>query len=202
VPTPVAATQNVSAESVASMGQQTVFYSLEDSKTQDKRTLKKNISAVSVDSDGFPAFLKHDKMEDDAPCERDPKHRKLGQKVSAEQWSKSQEQRQLKMSLGFESESVSKRPATAKDAKTTLTSSSDACVWVKLSKTVAKSPARSYILGSLEKGQKPKLIVEVSAKRSTRFVWIIDQIMKELQSKHLSKDGALKLRDDLCAKHP
>ena len=192
-------------EAVASMGQQTVAYSNGGSKTHNnKRTLKKVVSEVSVDSDGFPAFLKQGEMEDDGPCERDPKHRNLGQKVSAEQWSKSQEQRQLKMSLGFEAVSVLKRPASAeaKAVKTTPASSSNACVWAKLSKTIAKSPARSYILGSLEEGQKSKLIVEVSVKRSTRYVWIIDQIMQELRSKHLSKEDALKLRDDLCAKHP
>jgi hypothetical protein len=34
--------------------------------------------------------------------------------------------------------------------------------WVKLQNTIAKKPARSYILGSLVKGEKPKLVVEVS----------------------------------------
>jgi hypothetical protein len=37
--------------------------------------------------------------------------------------------------------------------------------WVKLQKkTIAKKPARSYILGSIVKGEKPKLVVEVSEK--------------------------------------
>lgn len=192
-------------ESIASVGQQTVAYSIGGSKTpNNKRTLKKEVSKVSVDSDGFPAFLKQNEVQDDVPCERDPKHRNLGQKVSAEQWSKSQEQRHLKISLGFEAVSVSKRPASAKAkaVQTMHASSSNACVWVKLSKTIGKSPARSYILGSLEQGQKSKLIVEVSAKRSTQYVWIIDQILQELRSKNLSKMDALKLRDALCARHP
>ena len=139
-------------------------------------------------------------MEDDTPCERAPKYRNLGNKTSSEQWSKSQEQRQLKMFLGFEH--VLKRPASAKDVKTSIASSSSANVWVKLLKTTAKSPARNYILGSIAKGQRPKLIVEVSMKRSSKFVWIIDQITQELQAKHLSKDDALKLRNDLCSKCP
>jgi hypothetical protein len=201
---PAVETEKEDAKSVVSVGKQTVNYSTDDvgSLAKGKRTLKKTVSAVSVDSDGFPAFLKHDKIEDDAPCERDPKHRNLGHKISAETWSKSQEQRQLKMSLGFESESVLKKPASAKEVKPTPSSSSSACVWVKLQKTTGKCPARSYILGSLAKGQKPKLIVEVSMKRSSQFVWIIDEIMKQLQAKHLSKGDALKLRDELCLQYP
>ena len=49
VPTP--------AESVASHGQQTVAYSDGGTKTHNnKRSLKNNVSEISVDSDGFPAF--------------------------------------------------------------------------------------------------------------------------------------------------
>ena len=76
---------------------------------------------MSVDSDGFPSFLKEDNLEDETPCERAPKYRNLGRLSSVVQWSKSQEQRQLKMSLGFDPvlPPVSKRPACAIDAQET-----------------------------------------------------------------------------------
>ena len=193
--------------SVASFSQQTTLYPTDGGQLGGSRTLKKVVSEVSVDSDGFPAFLRNESREEDDPCERAPKYRNLGTKTSSEQWQRAQEQRQLRMSLGYEenlgSERNMKRPAAAGHVlQVEASSSSVKTVWIKLQKTIAKSPPRSYILGSLEKGQKPKLIVEVSMKRSSKYLWIIDQIMHELKAKGLSKEGALRLREEMCSKFP
>ena len=71
--------------------------------------------------------------------------------------------------------------------------------WLKLRKTKGNKPERAYITGTNEVGSnKLKLIVEISKKRSDRYEEHIDKIMKELEEKHLSKEEALKLREDLC----
>ena len=73
--------------------------------------------------------------------------------------------------------------------------------WVKLRKTRARNPERSYITGTLEKGGKMRLIVEVSRARSEQYDYIIDQLMDSLAKENLGKDEALELRDALCKVH-
>ena len=60
---------------------------------------------------------------------------------------------------------LAKRPAAVSSmCKSTPDTNLAKGPWVKLQKTIAKKPARSYIVGSLVKGEKPKLVVEVSEK--------------------------------------
>ena len=197
--------------SASSFDTQTVAYDKEAFEPHVPRILKQNISDVSVDSEGFPNLLKEElspKGDSTAsktvhiPCKRAEKVCKfsapVGSKVSLDTWSAQQEQRALRASLGYNT--VLKRPASAKETKKDLSLGKEG--WLRLQKTIAKSPARSYILGSLEKGAKPKLIVEVSEKRSSQYIWIVDQILEQLKQKMLTKQQALDLRDALCAQHP
>ena len=65
--------------------------------------------------------------------------------------------------------------------------------------TRSLKPPRAYITGSKEVGAKKlPLIVEVSGKRSKKYNQVIDLIYNELQEKHLTKEEAIQLRDELC----
>ena len=66
--------------------------------------------------------------------------------------------------------------------------------WVKLLKTTSRQPE------SHEKSGKPSLIVEVAKRRSLQYHWIIDSIMEALKKDNLTKEEALQIREDLCAK--
>lgn len=72
--------------------------------------------------------------------------------------------------------------------------------WVKIHKTMAKSPRRAYLLGSTGL-EKPRLIVEVSEKRCPQFEAVIDEIRAAMEKDHLTKAEVLDLREKLCAKH-
>lgn len=101
---------------------------------------------------------------------------------------------------------VCKKPAANKNAvkKVALTKDHDdpGKAWVRLRKTVATNPARSYICGTKMPGQKLKLIVEVSEKMSSRYKDIIERLLGDLKDKNISKAEALKLRADLCKQFP
>ena len=71
--------------------------------------------------------------------------------------------------------------------------------WWRLRITRSLKPPRAYITGSKEVGAKKlPLIVEVSGKRSKKYNQVIDMIYRELQDKHLTKEEAIQLRDELC----
>ena len=74
--------------------------------------------------------------------------------------------------------------------------------WLKLKKTIGKNPPKSYICGSHDHSGKVHLIVEVSEKRSSQYLLIIDHIMDKLKSDHLTKEEAIELRYTLCEEHP
>ena len=78
------------------------------------------------------------------------------------------------------------------------TLSKDEHPWWKLQKTKASNPERTYITGNKKKGEKLKLIVEVTRKWSIHHNEICDQIMQELREKSLSKEAAIALRAKLC----
>ena len=74
-------------------------------------------------------------------------------------------------------------------------------VWKKLHRTVAKKGMqRAYIQGTTEENPKKKLIVEVSKSMTENFEAVINRIMEELKAKNLTKEKALALRDELCAR--
>ena len=72
--------------------------------------------------------------------------------------------------------------------------------WVKLRVTRATNPERTYIVGTRDAtpGAKLQLIVEVSKKRSTKHLSIINEIYKELESKSITKEEAIAMRERLC----
>lgn len=74
--------------------------------------------------------------------------------------------------------------------------------WAKITKTTASKPERCYLIGAHEPGEKLRLIVEVSKKRSLQYIYIIDMIKEALHKKHLTKEEALDMRDDLCCQFP
>ena len=71
---------------------------------------------------------------------------------------------------------------------------------MKLLKTTSRKSERCYLAGTHEKGGKPSLIVEVAKRRSLQYHWIIDSIMEALKKDNLTKEEALQMREDLCAK--
>jgi NADH-quinone oxidoreductase subunit C len=74
--------------------------------------------------------------------------------------------------------------------------------WVKLRKTHAKKPERSYITGTQIQGGKLHLIVEVTRARSSRYADIVERIIEDLEKESITKPEALGLRDTLCEMYP
>ena len=189
----------------------------------DVRTLKKVISDVSVDSDGFPSMLEKATVVA-SNCKRAEASefgtgRKLGARTSSSAFEESVQKRRLKLSLGFatrdeaplekepDKKVVLKRPAAkvskAKGKGGVVKSVSPLQKWVKLQKAVAyKGNIRAYIMGSLAKGQPCRLIVGCSVKQSSQYMWIIDHIMDMMQQKGLSKEEAVQLREKLIVEWP
>ena len=63
----------------------------------------------------------------------------------------------------------------------------------------ARAPnERAYIVGKAAAGEKPRLIVEITQKRSEQYKEHIQTILKKLQEEHLTKGEALELREELC----
>lgn len=73
--------------------------------------------------------------------------------------------------------------------------------WLKLSRTNATKPERSYLLGTKNMGEPAKLIVKVSRARSKQYRLVVTKIHKALEKHHLSKKGAIALREELCLKY-
>ena len=189
----------------------------EDGTPSKKRALKKVISEVSVDEDGFPKMADSPIIEPVEKTWTPPK--RLGSKLSLESWEEEQRQKMLRTSLGFESpappilsssSSSSKAPlakgplpkgkskAPLKKAKPLEKGSP----WFKLAKTNASKPERSYILGSKSKGEKMKLIVEVPLRWSTQYLLVVDKLTQALREDNLTKDQARELRSELRKQYP
>ena len=176
---------------------------VEEHPAKKMRTLKKEVSAVSVTSDGFPKMLQSPVKQ--SPCRKGVPS-SVGCRVSEEAWNEEQKKKTLRTAMGF----VLKKPAALKKEEKKEQPAEqhaevgpvEGCKWFKLSKTVAKNPERSYIMGSLAKGQKMRLIVEVPRTWSSKYSEIIDQIMQQLREKHLTKDQAKELRSELCKQYP
>ena len=203
----------------------------------DKRSLKKQISDVSMDSNGYPACLKSPNkrqlaIEDEKPLPKGqakPKapptflRRKIGQKAACQKQEVERGQSELKEAMGIkEVKDKRKKNCKKKSAKKPVAMKKKAAVglkqkpaahispcpkgpssskrpWQKLRITNALKPVpRTYITGTYEKSGKCILIVEVSSKRSPEHRQVANHILRKLQEKHLTKQQALALRDELC----
>ena len=75
--------------------------------------------------------------------------------------------------------------------------------WVKLRKTLARNPERTYITGTQDPVKKNlNLIVEVSKVRSSRHEEIADRIMESLKKDSITKEEALAMRQRLSEQYP
>lgn len=189
----------------------------EDGTPSKKRALKKAISEVSVDEDGFPKMAISPIHEPVEKTWTPPK--RLGSKISLENWEEEQHQKMLRTSLGFESPAqpilssssssskvpLAKRPLAKGKSQAPLKNAKPlekGAPWFKLTKTNASKPERSYILGSKSKGEKMKLIVEVPLRWSTQYSLVVDKLMQALREDNLTKDQARELRSELCKQYP
>ena len=71
--------------------------------------------------------------------------------------------------------------------------------WHKIQVTTAKKPARAYIQGILQEGDKKRLIVEISLVRSPKYKEHIESIRQKMEEHHLTRQEALEERDRLCS---
>lgn len=160
---------------------------------QTPRVLKKNMSDVSVDSDGYPAFLKTPPGAETGGVDR-----------------------RLISALGFEGGDAVEKPANdfrpavkVKAAKAKPEAKGKAKAkprqdeglrkpWFKLKVSNGNKPCkRRYICGTTEEGGKLHLIVEVSEKMHANYYAIADEIHQHLVAEHLTKAEALEMRANL-----
>ena len=170
-----------------------------------KKKLKKENSDVSLGSQGFPAFLKtpdHEKKKDTHPSKLLQK--RVGQHVHGDD----PEHGHLKEAMGVgHLKKCMKKPAATgslkKPAASIPAADDSGCTgaWYKITRTVPTKPPRAYLCGCKSKGDKPKLIVEVSEKMSRQYVKIIDMIKTALEKDGISKEEARKMRSELCKKY-
>jgi hypothetical protein len=184
--------------------------SQEETEHPFTRKLKAQPSACSVDSDGFPNMLSSPQKAKQDDASNAPKsflRKRLctsSNAVPCSTWSNEEGNFDLKGSLGYD---VCKRPATKESKVDALPKADDSLAkdrtpWLKLGKTIGKKPARAYICGSHAEKDKVKLIVEVSEKRSSKYLQIIDHILDALKSQHLTKNECLEMRTKLCLQFP
>ena len=152
----------------------------------ERKKLKKTLSDVSVDSWGIPKELASpSKTSETSPpriwkrkrvggnrstVPEDEGHPKLqeamGFKKAAASLKKEKGARKPATSSSLKKEKGARKPATSSSVKKDHTlKKGERKPWKKISKTVAKNPARSYLVGAHQKLDKAKLIVEVSPKK-------------------------------------
>lgn len=196
-----------------------------------KKRLKETPSNVSVDSNGWPQMLRSPAASP-ASSAKPPnlfeKRRRIGSRAMQGEASEGDTDLHLQMGLRKKPAAALKKSKAAskkgplKKGKPAASKSSlkkgkaeksnplkkDAALkkerlpWVKLLKTTSIKSERCYLTGTHEKNGKPKLIVEVTKRRSLQYHWVIDSIMKALKKDNLTKEEALQMREDLCAKFP
>eukprot|EP00438_Fugacium_kawagutii_P029698 Skav211502 [mRNA] locus=scaffold2188:899918:906060:- [translate_table: standard] len=207
---------------------------------ETRRKLKKEVSAVSYDSDGYPKELKtpeEKKIRNNQQMATDTEalskgqgpesssplvssfRKRKGTRVTNETWC-AQQSKGLAQAMGFthgqkntlakgkrqkvgankkskasETKQVLKRPATGKSCpKKPAASNSDGSLpWLKLSVITGRKPARQYILGTKD-DKPPRLIVEVSEKRTKNYKQVIQVLLDRIKRNNLSKEEALELR--------
>ena len=115
----------------------------------------------------------------------------------------------LQEAMGFKKPAASLKKASTRKRATSSSLKKDHTLkkdsrkaWIKIRKTIAKNPARSYLVGTHQELEKAKLIVEVSQKKSKHYSWIIDKIWEALLKDNLSKAEAVKMRDAMCLQYP
>lgn len=168
------------------------------------KRLKKEVSNVSVDSQGYPKMLASPCKKDAGPELQIPTSmRRRRGKQSSSSNEKAWEQEpdaELRDALGFGSkEEAMKKPASL--AKVEATLKKDERPWWKLQKTKARVPERTYITGNKHKTEKMRLIVEITQKWSAHHSEIADEILKELRERNISKEDAVVLRAKLCKEY-
>ena len=175
-----------------------------------KKKLKHNTSDVSLDSQGFPLELKTPEAQKKSCSAKPPGpprllNKRVGQNNALEEAKHDPSFKQaLGMVPGKAAEGPKRRPAAAMKrpaaSEAIAQGDPDRRPWLKITKTSAKNPERSYLCGTKGKGGKCKLIVEVSKKRSNRYGLIIGKIKEALEKKHLTKEEAVQMREELCSK--
>ena len=180
-----------------------------------KKKLKKNISDVSVDSDGFPKMLesppKQEVPQKAAPTRifkkaiGNPKPTAYLPNLKGAMGWKQDKPATSVMKTGLKKPAAAaKRPAALQKAgespKTPACSESKP--WLSIRKTMASKPERCYLTGTKEKGGKLKLVVEVPKTWSNRYPLVIDKIKEAMLAENLSKEEAVALRSKLCKQYP
>ena len=194
------------------------------------RKLKAVPSACSVDSDGYPKMLNSPKKTDPAVAAvpRSFLRKRPGslalEPTPSMSWDTEVSNVDLKGALGYE---VLKRPAAKRSKAEPATNALPKAVslvkdplrdhddahddapddasrtpWFKLKTTVAKKPARAYICGTHHPKEKVRLIVEITEKRSSKYMQIMEHILDALKNQHITKNEALEMRTELCLQFP
>ena len=183
--------------------------------TVERKRLKKEISEVSLDSQGLPKLFGTPEVKGPLPKgreegteqvvagERSFLHRRPGQLVSQRQQGG---EKPLAEALG-----IKKRPAAqvSKSAKKKKGEQAERekeeeeeeqVPWTKLAQTTTKKePWRAYICGTHAPGGKGtmRLIVETTYVKSERYLEILEEIKRRLHTEHLTKKQAVALREEL-----
>ena len=186
-----------------------------------KRKLKEELTNVSLDSDGFPKCLGSEpscSKQKEAASSSQALPKGLGDSQALPKGMKQRhrlgkrvalpisESSNLKSKMGFTSKQRKsltkaqgqKKKKKSKPAPAAKEGQGTAGVWAKLKLTKAQKPVpRAYITDTLVKGEKVKLIVEISIKRSPNYLQHIETIFAKLETEGLRKQDALDERDRL-----
>lgn len=187
----------------------------DDESPQPKKKLKKEDTNVSLDSQGYPLFLKT--PQPDADEKVTPEKVEGNNAAPSRLLQKRHSQGRIGTTaildtnlreavLGNTKKNVLRRPAAAKKAtpqkKPAAASESGKKPWLKISRTNASKPERAYLCGTKTLGEKSTLIIEVSRRMSSQYCLIIGKIKEALEKDHLDKAGARALRQELCQQFP
>ena len=175
----------------------------------ERKKLKKTLSDVSVDSWGIPKELASPCRPSQTSPPRIWKRKKVGPKQRTEEVLEDEGHPKLQEAMGFKKPAASLKKASTRKRATSSSLKKDHTLkkdsrkaWIKIRKTIAKNPARSYLVGTHQELEKAKLIVEVSQKKSKHYSWIIDKIWEALLKDNLTKAEAVKMRDAMCLQYP
>ena len=181
------------------------------------RKLKENLSEVSLDSEGFPNMFKEPPSSSAAPPlpaalpkgsvdERAPAFmpsRPARQAVLVplecvdvspclkglpKDENKKKKKRNVKKTLG-------KKAAACNEGRAAASTPEARAPWAKLKLTEAKKPEKAYIQGTLTKGEKLRLIVEITRRMSENYLAHVEAIYNKLEAESLTKAEALEERE-------
>ena len=139
----------------------------------ERKKLKKTLSDVSVDSWGIPKELASPCRPSETSPPRIWKRKKVGPKQRTEEVLEDEGHPKLQEAMGFKKPAASLKKASTRKRATSSSLKKDHTLkkdsrkaWIKIRKTIAKNPARSYLAGTHQELEKAKLIVEVSQKKA------------------------------------